>query len=50
MKNQYFAFFETYAKVEAILTNRNNIVIIGGISRGERLIYVLSEKDNSFKI
>ena len=34
MKNQYFAYFETFAKVEAILTNRNNIVIIGGIAKG----------------
>ncbi len=50
MKNQYFAYFETYAKVEAVMTNRNNIIVVGGIARGERLVYVLTEKDNSFKI
>lgn len=34
MKNQYFAYFETFAKVEAVLTNRNNIVLVGGVQRG----------------
>jgi hypothetical protein len=50
MKNQYFAYFETFAKVEAILTSMNKIVIVGGIQKGERYVYMLTEKPNSFKI
>lgn len=50
MKNQYFAYYETFAKVESIIANRNNIIIIGGVNKGERLAYALTERDNSFKI
>ena len=32
-KNQYIAYFETYAKVEKILVNRSNIIIVGGIPK-----------------
>lgn len=56
-KNQYIAYFQTYAKIESILTNRNNIIIVGrvifyveGVSYNERVVYILTEKDNSFKI
>ena len=49
-KNQYIAYFDTYAKIDNILTNRNNVVIIGELGKGERLVSILTEKDNSFKI
>lgn len=49
-KNQYIAYFETFANVDNIMTNRANTVIVGGLQKGERMIYALTEKDNSFKI
>lgn len=32
------------------MVNRNDVVVVGGINAGERLTYLLHEKDNSFKI
>lgn len=40
-KNNYFAYFDTFAKVQGIMVNRNDVVIVGGINAGERLTYVL---------
>ncbi len=34
LKNQYFAYFETFAKIEAIHTNRNDVIVIGGMNQG----------------
>ena len=49
-KNQYIAYFDTYAKIDNILINRTNIVVVGELGKGDRIVSVLTEKDNSFKI
>lgn len=33
-KNQYIAYFDTLARVDNILTNRSNVVIVGGMQKG----------------
>lgn len=33
-KNQYIAYFDTYARIDNIMTNRNNIVIVGELNKG----------------
>lgn len=48
--NQYVAYFETYAKVEALMCNEQNLVVVCCNQKSERQVYSLTEKDNSFKI
>ena len=48
--NYYYAFSETYSKVENVLANDFAIIPIINNPKGERLILSLTEKENSFKI
>lgn len=33
-KNQYIAYFDTFAKLDNIMTNRSNIIFVGGMQKG----------------
>ena len=33
-KNQYIAYFDTFARLDNITTNRSNVIFMGGMQKG----------------